>query len=78
MYIRCTLQTQVLSLGPSDLELLIVSINNATCRYCMGLFYRPPSSASLIFDNLFSVLEQLDPSLFLSFVLTGDFNVNYL
>ena len=78
MYIRCTLQTQVLSLGPSDLELLIVSINNATCRYCMGLFYRPPSSASLIFDNLFSVLEQLDPSLFLNFVLIGDFNVNFL
>ena len=61
MYIRCTLQTQVLSLGPSDLEPLIVSINNATC---MGLFYRPPISTSLIFDNLFSVLEQLDPSLF--------------
>ena len=78
MYIRCTLHPQVLSLGPSDLELLIVSINNATCKYCMGLFYRPPGSASLIFDNLFSVLEQLDPSLFLNFVLIGDFNVNFL
>ena len=40
MYIRCTLQTQVLSLGPFDLEFMIVSVNNAKCRYCMGLFYR--------------------------------------
>ena len=29
MYIRCTLQTQVLSLGPFDLEFMIVSVNNA-------------------------------------------------
>ena len=64
MYIRCTLQTQVLSLGPFDLEDMIVSINNAKC---MGLFYRPPSSTSLIFDTLFSVLEQLDPSLVFEF-----------
>ena len=78
MYIRCTLQTQVLSLGPFDLEFMIVSVNNAKCRYCMGLFYRPPSSTSLIFDTLFSVLEQLDPSLFLNYVLIGDFNVNFL
>ena len=78
MYIRCTLQTQVLSLGPFDLEFMIVSVNNANCRYCMGLFYRPPSSTSFIFDTMFSVLEQLDPSLFLNFVLIGDFNVNFL
>ena len=57
---------------------MIVSVNNANCRYCMGLFYRPPSSTSFIFDTMFSVLEQLDPSLFLNFVLIGDFNVNFL
>ena len=78
MYIRCTLQTQVLSLGHFDFEFMIVSVNNANCRYCMGLFYRRPSSTSLIFDTMFSVLEQLDPSLFLNFVLIGDLNVNFL
>ena len=78
MYIRCTLQSQVLSLGPFDLEFMIVSVNNANYRYCMGLSYRPPSSTSLIFDTMFSVLKQLDPSLFLNFVLIGDFNVNLL
>ena len=78
MYVRCSLQTQVLSSGPSDLELLLISVNNVNLRYCIGLFYRPPSSTSVIFDNLQSVLEQLDPSLFMNFVLIGDFNVNFL
>ena len=56
---------------------LIVSVNNANSRYCIGLSYRPASFTSLIFDIMFSVLEQLDP-LFLNFVLIGDFNVNIL
>ena len=48
MYVRRSLQTQVLSSGPSDLEFLLISVNNVNLRYCIGLLYRPPSSTSII------------------------------
>ena len=39
------------------------------CKYCVSLFYRPPSSSVDIFDRL---AIALDPMVFSSFVLLGD------
>ena len=37
-----------------DLEFLPVSIRLSNCKVCICTFYRPPSSASSIFDTFFS------------------------
>ena len=43
----------------------------------MSVFYRPPSSPSLIFEDLFLYLQSLNIPEFCSYVLLGDFNVNF-
>ena len=65
MYVRCSLQTQVLSFGPSDLELLLISVNNFNHRYFISLFYRP------LTNNSVRAIESL--SIFMNFVLIGAF-----
>lgn len=50
-----------------SLEFLLVtafSANNANERIYIGLWYRPPAH-SVALDNLYSVLESLDASVFL-------------
>ena len=42
----------------------------------VGLFYRPPSSPTVVFDLLHSCLQDVNVCSFSSFVLLGDFNVN--
>ena len=54
---------------------------NSPCsgqKFCIALFYRPPSSDVQIFSHLFSFLESLSPSQFSTFLLLGDFNINFL
>ena len=79
MYINSCLSVKVLSSGANSLELLIVSVSHVCnhFKYCISVFYRPPSSCIDIFDNLCTVLQNLHPSVFNNFVLIGDFNVNY-
>ena len=79
MYINSCLSVKVLSSGANSLELLIVSVSYVCnhFKYCISVFYRPPSSCIDIFDNLCTVLQNLHPSVFNNFVLIGDFNVNY-
>ena len=43
-----------------------------SCKLCICLPYRPPSSSA---DNLYS---NLDVSLFSHFILVGDFNVDFM
>ena len=43
----------------------------------MCLFYRPTSSPVSIFDNFYTTLQILNPTKFHSFVIIGDFNVNF-
>ena len=55
-----------------------VLVTSNSFRICIGgLLYRPPSSSVFVLDNLFSVLESLEPSYFSNFVLIGDFNIDY-
>ena len=41
----------VLIIGLAELELIIVSLCKSGFKLCLGVFYRPPSSHSTIFDN---------------------------
>ena len=79
MFISDNLESQVLLCGANNLELLVVSVynsNNARQKVHIGLWYRPPDN-SVALDNLHSILEDLDISAFSSFVLIGDFNVDF-
>ena len=78
MYIHSSLSSQVLSAGANGHELLVVSVStsNSLCKFCISLFYRPPSCVDAI-DTLCMTLFGLDPSVFDSFILLGDFNVDY-
>ena len=79
MFIHDSLSHNVLVSGPSDLELLIVSIVLPNLRkLCLGVFYRPPSSPLSVFDTLSDTLSSLDHTSFTNFILLGDYNVNFL
>ena len=67
----------MLNVDTQGLELAIVTVTSNSFRICIGLLYRPPSSSVFVLDNLFSVLESLEPSYFSNFVLIGDFNIDY-
>ena len=80
MYVHCSLSPKVLSAGDHSLELLIVSVSpvGSTSKFCISLFYRPPSSSGTeVLESLSTVLQSLNPEVFNSFVLIGDFNVDY-
>ena len=79
MYIHSSLSFKAVLEGPDNLELLVISVTNSmsTSKYCVGLFYRPPSSGSQSLDYLYESLESLHPSYFSNFVLLGDFNTDF-
>ena len=69
----------LVSSGPLDLELIVISVKLCSSKVCIALFYRPPNASGSIFDNvLTSLCTYVDVSLFSNFILLGDFNVNYL
>ena len=41
------------------------------------MFYRPPNSSPFVIDSLFTILCNLNVSLFSNFYLIGDFNIDY-
>ena len=61
MYIHSSLSHQVLSAGANNLELLIVSVSTLYGKFCISLFYHPPSSNVEIFDSLCTALLSLNP-----------------
>ena len=66
--------------GPYNLEFLALSITpiSVSNKFCICLFYRPPSSSVSIFDNLCTTLQMVNPAQFSTFLLLGDFNINFL
>ena len=78
LYVHCFFSVNVLPNINPGLELLTVSIecHNPYHKFCIALFYRPPSSSKDIFNSLFNVLHSLNPIVFNNFILIGDFNVN--
>lgn len=65
--------------GPHNLEFLALSVTSVAVasKFCICLFYRPPSSPVSIFDNLCTTLQMVNPAQFSTFLLLGDFNVNF-
>ena len=67
--------------GSPELELVIVTVHLLSASLTIALFYRPPSSHTVILDNLLTALcthIYINPPLLSNFILLGDFNVNYL
>ena len=52
------------------------NINNAHQKVYIGLWYRPPDKNTAL-DDLYSVIENLDVAILSSFVLLGDFNIDF-
>ena len=75
IYIRSHLIASEIPL-PSEIELLLLSVKFKHCSLTVGTYYRPPSSPHDL-NNLLDVLSSFNPSIFLNFILFGDFNVNY-
>ena len=80
MFVHESLVPKVVVARPNNLELLIISVTNYanTCKHHLGLFYRPPSSGVQCLENLCHCLGSLDPSCFSSFVIIGDFNIDFV
>ena len=63
--------------GPFSLEFLALSVSTISNKFCICVFYRPPSSPVSIFDNLCTTLQMINPAYFSTFLLLGDFNVDF-
>ena len=79
IYIHSSLTWDVLLRGPNDLEFLSLSISSpCNCfKHCISVLYRSPSFPVSFFDNFCTTLQFLSPHRFTSFVLVGDFNINF-
>ena len=60
-----------------NLEFLPISFTFHYSKFCIALFYRPPSSDVNYFDNFCSVVESLNIVNYSNFILVGDFNIDY-
>ena len=79
LYISNKLEFQVTMRGPKGLEFLLVSVhsvNNAHRKVYVGVWYRPPANLTAL-DDLYSIFESLDATVLSSFVLLGDFNIDF-
>ena len=79
LFISDKLEYQVTMCGPNELEFLLVSVhstNNVNEKVYIGLWYRPPANSAAL-DDLYSIFESLDISVFSSFILLGDFNIDF-
>ena len=63
-----------LPLVEDSLEFLPITFTLCNHKFCIATFYRPPSSSVSYFDNLYFAVQQCK---FISFVLVGDFNIDY-
>ena len=84
IYVCSSLSCKVLLRGgPFNLEFLAISVfvESSTIhfckKFCIFLFYRPPSSSVSIFDNLCTTLQIINPAYVSNFLLIGDFNVDF-
>ena len=81
VFVKDVFTCSLLYKGSSELELLVLSVNvsvGSSPDFCIALFYRPPSSDSVLLDSLFSTLCNIFTSLPCKFILLGDFNVDFL
>ena len=81
IYVKSVFSCSLVFKGTADLELIVASfvctIPGTSPDFTLGLFYRPPHSSSFVLDSLFTVLCNLNVSIFAIFYLIGDFNIDY-
>ena len=75
MYISDLFTYSTIFVGNQTFEWIIVSFGFLSCKFCVCLLYRPPSSQGVL-DCLFSTLSNLHVSLFSNFFIVGDFNID--
>ena len=61
----------------SSIELLSLTVEFCSSKFCISTFYRPPSSDVSYFDELYDIIEKLDIVTFSNYILLGDFNINF-
>lgn len=61
-----------------SIEFLPLCIEFCNHKFCISTFYRPPSLDVAYFDALFEAIESLNIVNYFSFVLLGDFNINFV
>ena len=61
----------------SNLEFLAIIFTFCELKFCIAVFYRPPSSNVNYFDNFCSVVESLNILNYSNFILVGDFNIDF-
>ena len=80
LYIKDNLPFSIIISGFESLEFICIKIHD--CPYssdlCLGVLYNPPDNVGHVLSSLFSVLQNLPPTLFSNFILLGDFNINFL
>ena len=78
VYVKNLFIYSLLYLGTPAFDCIVLSLN-CSCQnlaspdFTIALFYRPPSSSVSYLDNLFTVLCNINVSLFSNSVLLGDF-----
>ena len=80
LYISENLEYDVVLNGPNESEFMLTTVyrvSNLNEKFNIGLWYRPPANSSSL-DILYSTLESLNISFLSSFVLLGDFNIDFL
>ena len=78
IYLRDVFQFTCLPQPNSDLEVLrlILQHNIVPTRFCITVFYCPPSSAPSLIDDLSEYLESINSAQFKNFIIVGDFNID--
>ena len=78
IYLRDIFQFTRLPPPDSNLELLTLSLqhNIVPTRFCITVFYRPPSSGPSLLDDLSEYLESINSAQFKNFIIIGDFNID--
>ena len=77
VYVRSCFVTTLVPVPSHGLEIISLTVSNGIGKVCISVFYRPPSSPSLIFEDLFLYLQSLNIPEFCNYILLGDFNVNF-
>ena len=77
IYLQSMFTYSLLFKGTADLELIVASfvciMQGTSPDFTLALFYRPPNSSSFVIDSLFTVLCNLNVSLFLKFLFDRRF-----
>ena len=82
VFVKNTLPCSILpfvtpSLFPTQLEFLPLCIEFYKHKFCISIFYRPPSADVAYFDTFCNVVESLDIVKYSNFILLGDFNIDF-